>query len=156
MIGANIEVTRTSSDPHQLFGLGNVVWDRGKAYVAIQASGALGANDVVIIDEDGQAVVASVTTSASARGDRAGVVLVDFADNDYGFAQVFGPTEANGLTSCAANVPIHTTATDGHLDDAGTSGAEYVDGLVLTTAVGGGGADAVAAMLVFPTIGATI
>lgn len=128
----------------------------GNVYTYVQADGALGQYDCVVIDETGQAVVANLTTTASAFGDKAGAVQVAFADDEYGWVLRAGVGEVNGLTSCAANVSIHSTATDGHLDDAGTSGAETIDGIVLTTAVGGGGADSVAAHLNYPTVGATL
>lgn len=151
-IGAvNATRTTTSTD----FALLEVASDEaGKEYVYVQANGALDAQDVVVIDETGQAVVANLTNTASAFGDRVGVVNVAFADNEYGWAQIYGPTTANVLASAAANATLNSTATDGTLDDDGGSGSEDIDGLVLTTANGGSTA-AAACMLNYPTVGAT-
>jgi hypothetical protein len=138
------------------FALLDVTQDEdGNEFLYVQANGALDAQDVVIVDETGQAVVASTTTSATAFGDKAGVVNIAFADNDYGWVQRSGPTTANVLANCAANTAINTTATDGTLDDDATSGAEVITGIALTTANGGSTA-AAACMLNFPTVGATL
>lgn len=126
----------------------------GNDYLYIQANGALDAQDAVLIDEAGQAQVVSLTATATAFGDKVGVVNVAFADNEYGWAQISGATTVNALANAAANAAINSTATDGTLDDDGGVGSETIDGIVLTTANGGSTA-AAACMLNYPTVGAT-
>ena len=126
----------------------------GNVFVYVQANGALDAQDAVVIDETGQAQVASLTTTATALGDKIGVVNVAFADNEYGWAQVYGPATVNALANAAANATLNSTGTDGTLDDDATAGSEDIAGLVLTTANGGSTA-AAACMLNYPTVGAT-
>ncbi len=150
LTGVDVSVTETSPT----FALGTNVAKDGKVYTYVQASGALSQYDAVIIDEAGQAVTASLTTSASAFGDRVGVIAVDFADNDYGWAQVYGVATVNVLANCAANAVLNTTGTAGQLDDDQGVGSEDVDGIVLTTAAGGSAAS-VAAFINWAAVGAT-
>jgi hypothetical protein len=115
-------------------GLGDrYVAQDGKEWVYIQASGAItGAGYVVIIDEAYDA--AQITTSNDALGDKIGVANCAFADNDYGWVQIYGPCLIRVSASCAANAPLNTTATAGQLDDDATAGALVIAGAVLTTA----------------------
>lgn len=105
----------------------------GKEWVYVQANGAItGAGYVVIIDEAYDA--AQITTSNDALGDKVGVANCAFADNDYGWVQIYGPCLIRVSASCAANVPLNTTATAGQLDDDATAAALVIAGAVLTTA----------------------
>lgn len=131
--------------------------ESGKVWVYVQASGAItGAGYACVIDETGQAVMATTTTTASAFGDRVGIPEAAFADDEYGWLQIYGPSSVLGAASCAANTAINSTATAGTLDDDATAGAEVIAGVVLTAAVGAGGAATAAAMLNYPTVGATL
>lgn len=134
--------------------LGQVTWgEDDSAYIYVQADGAIAATDAVIVDEDGQAVKASTTSSASAFGDRVGVANAAMSDDQYGWVQVYGPTTLNVAASCAANAEINTTGTGGRLDDDGSAGAEKIVGIVTT---GSESSNAAAAMLIWPYVGATI
>lgn len=159
-IGTTVTDTVTSAaygTSGRAFGLGDrYVAPDGKEYIYVQASGAItGAGYIVIIDEDHQAAMVTLTTSATARGDRVGVPAVAFADDDYGWVQIYGACVVRTAASCAANVQINTTATAGQLDDDATAGSEVVEGLFLTTATGGAAATS-AAMATYPRIGATL
>lgn len=148
-----ISPARTTTDAQ--FALLQLGMDHaGKEYLYVQANGALDAQDCVVIDEAGQAVVANLTNTATARGDRAGVVNAAFADNEHGWVQVSGVTTVNVLANAAANAVLNSTATDGTLDDDATADSENIDGLVLTTANGGSTA-AAACILNHPVVGAT-
>lgn len=125
----------------------------GKEYVYVQANGAITANDVVIMDESFQADQIDTTNSAGAVGDRAGVAPATFADDDYGWIQVYGACTVNVATSAAANTKLNTTATAGRVDDDATSGAETIFGLVTTAAEA---SNAAAGMLTYPIIDATL
>lgn len=136
------------------FSLGQRMQDAdGKEYVYVQANGAItGAGYVCVFDETGQAVMATNTTAVY--GDRVGVPLAAFADNDYGWLQVYGPASIRVAASCAANVVITSTTTAGQLDDAAGAGTKVITGAALTTANGGSAGNA-AGVLNYPTVGAT-
>lgn len=121
----------------------------GSAWVYGQADGAItAAGYTVLFDEAGQAKMA--TTTGAARGDRVAVPPVAFADNEYGWFQVYGPVAAVKVnTACAANVQLAVTATAGQIDDAV---GKTIDGFVLTAAESAGFAPAI---LNNPVIGAT-
>jgi hypothetical protein len=125
----------------------------GREYIYVQANGAISANDVVIIDENFQADQIDTTNSAGAVGDKAGVAPVAFADNDYGWIQIYGACTINVATSCAANTKLNTTATGGRVDDDATAGAETILGLVTTAAEA---SNTAAGMLNYPMIDATL
>jgi hypothetical protein len=140
------------------FGLGDrFTANDGKEYVFVLAGvgGITGAGYVGIIDEAYSAVMATLTTSATAFGDMVGVGVAAIAASSYGWLQVKGPCVILGNALCAANVRINTTATAGQLDDDGTAGSEVVEGVALTAAVGGAAATA-AAIISYPRIGATL
>lgn len=95
------------------------------------------------------------TNSATTIGQACGVAQVAFADDDYGWLQIYGVTNVQVSASAAANVALNSTATDGQLDDDATTGAEVIDGIVLTTARGGTAGTA-PGYLQYPRVGATI
>lgn len=135
-VGAAFDETHTD----RKFELGTVMWGIGKAYIYVQANGAItGDGYVVTIDEAFQATM--VTTSNDALGDKVGVVDTAFADNEYGWAQVYGPCGIRTEQDAAANARLAATADAGQVDDAGATGTLYIEGMVLGTATGG--ADAV-------------
>jgi hypothetical protein len=107
---------------------------------------------VVAIDEAGQAAMA--TNAVALYGDRVGVVKAAFADNDYGWAQVYGPALVQVAASCAANAVITSTTTAGQLDDAAGTGTKTINGIALTAARGGSAGTA-AGILTYPTVGVT-
>lgn len=158
VIGATADtaITRTDNDGYA-FGLGDVAWGSdGSAWVYVQANGAIGgAGYVVLLDEDWQAVEINNSNTGSAFGQMVGVVATDFADNDYGWAQIFGVADAIQVAaSCAANTQLATTGTDGQVDDAAAGGSENIDGMILTTARGGSAGTA-PGLLTWPVIGST-
>lgn len=108
---------------------------RGRVWMFVHANGAItAAGYVVIVDELGEAVM--VTATNAALGDRLGVAPYAFADNDYGWVQVYGVCDAIRTSAAAvANTGLLTTATAGALDD--TAGTDQIGGLWLTTATGG-------------------
>ena len=136
-IGANFDATH--EDPR--FELGTIMWGQGgKAYVYCQANGAItGDGYVVTMDEAFQAAL--LTTSNDALGDKVGVVDVAFADNEYGWVQIYGPCGIRTEQDALANSRLAATADAGQVDDAGSVGTLYIEGMVLGTATGG--ADAV-------------
>lgn len=154
LIGADFDVPSTDAK----FALGDCTkGEDGSEWVYVQADGAItGAGFVVLLDEDYQADMIDTTNSASALGQKVGVAAAAFADNEYGWVQIAGTAEVQGLASCAANAAVNSTATAGAVDDDASSGAEIIERMVLTTAVGGGGAANAEAVLSHPTVGATI
>jgi len=152
LIGANTAATTTTAE----FGLGDRHTDHdGKVWVYVQASASIAQYDVVTYDETYYTTVAPVSTSNDARGDLLGVAAVAFADNEYGWLQIYGPCTLNVLASCAPNVELTTTATGGSLDDATTASLIVADGIV-TTAASVSVASAKAGVLNFPAVGRTL
>lgn len=150
-IGANVGTTSTTAE----FGLGEQHYDgvTGKEYIYVQAGEALTANAAVVITEAGAAEMVDTTSTASAFGDRVGVISVAFADEEYGWAQITGACTLSVGSSCAANTAINSTATAGRLDDDATSGAEVIEGIVTT---GAESSNLAAALLQYPSVGATL
>ena len=155
-IGAAFDTVFTPGDAinqYPPFELGTIMWDVGKAYIFVQANGAITANDVVLLTEAYQADQIDTTNSASAFGDAVAVAGVTFADDDYGWVQIYGPCTVNVATGAAVNTALNTTGTSGRIDDDATSGAEVVDRIVTTAAESGNEA---AAFISWPTVGATL
>ncbi len=159
VIGANPSLTYTATEIQQS-GKGFSVNDRmvdqsGAEWLFVLAGvGGLTASYVAIVDEAGGAIM--VTSTNGAYGDRAGVPLVAIAASSYGWVQIYGACAAVQVSaSCAANVRINTTATAGQLDDDGTSGAEPLLGLALTTARAASAGTA-PAFLSYPLFGTTL
>lgn len=136
-VGADFGATSTSPT----FELGTMLWGQGgKAYVYVQASGAItGDGYVVVLDEAFQAAL--LTTSNDTLGDKIGVVDVAFADDEYGWVQVYGPCGIRTEQDALANTRLAATADGGQVDDGGSVGSAYIEGMILGTATGG--ADAV-------------
>jgi hypothetical protein len=90
MIGAAFAVATTNPT----FKLGTMAWDDGgKAFVYVQADGAItGDGYVVSITNAFQAKMTNSGTAATIlQGNKVGVADVAFADNEYGWVQVYGP-----------------------------------------------------------------
>lgn len=125
----------TASQTGKGFGLGDYHRDHeGKAFVYVQASAALAANDAVFFNSAFSAT--ALSTSNDARGNKVGIPLTAFAANEFGWVQVDGPSSVNAAALAAANARLNTTATAGRLDDDGTVGAMQVQGVYLTSTVG--------------------
>lgn len=149
-LGAAFAVATTK----RLFSLGTVMASgEGGSYVYVQANGAIAANDAVLLDEAYQAAPASTTNTASAFGDLVGVAAAAMADNEYGWVQRAGPCSLNVGSGCAVNTAINSTGTAGRLDDNAATGAEVISGIVTT---GAEASNVAAAMLNWPTVGATL
>lgn len=128
--GANF--TSTTASP--TFGVGTRMRGAdGSEWVYVQASGAItGAGYAVVIDEDFQAAMA--TNATALRGLSIGIAGTAFADDEYGWVQIYGVCDIQVAASCAANAAITSTTTAGQLDDAAGTGTKNILGLVLTTA----------------------
>lgn len=124
-----------------------------KEYIYVQAGEALTANAAVVITEAGQVEMVDTTSTASAFGDRVGVVSIAFDNDDYGWAQIYGACTLSVGSSAAANTALNSTATAGRLDDDATTGAEVINGVVTTAAES---SNLAAALLTYPTVGATL
>lgn len=120
------------------FSLLDVTTDhQGRQFLFVHASGAItAAGYVVVIDEAGEAAL--LTLANAGVGDRLGVALGAFADNDYGWVQIYGVCAAIQVSaSCAANTLLNSTATSGQVDDATGATLDAIAGMWLTTARGG-------------------
>lgn len=158
---AGIDPTVVSTTPQFTPGTrgANLTSEGVKEYVYVQANGAItGAGYVCDIDGSNyDAAMCTTTTTApgTGAGKPVGVARVAFADNDYGWLQIYGPGTIRVSASCAAYTNINSTATGGQLDDDATSGAEVIDGIVLDTAAGGAAA-VVAGFINYPRVGRTL
>lgn len=126
----------------------------GTEWVYVKAASAItAAGYFVSFDEAFSA--AMVSTSNDAEGDLGGTAPMAFAASDYGWVQVKGPTLIRVAASCAANVPLNTTATAGQLDDDSTAAALIVEGAYLTAAREASAGTA-AGMLNYPKFGIAV
>jgi len=107
----------------------------GKVFVFVKASAAIAANDTCTFDETYQTVVAPISESNDAIGDKVGVAPAAIASGEYGWLQVYGAATVRTAAATAANVKLNTTATAGAVDDDNAS-AVGIFGMVLTTAAG--------------------
>lgn len=113
----------------------------GRQFVYVQASGSIGINKAVGIDEDFQAVSLTTTTAAAMHmvgwaADHA------FTDDYYGFVTISG-TNFSGLIkdNSSADAPLYTTATSGVLStDSSTANPVKVAGVTCVAVTSGGGA----------------
>ena len=137
--------TGTFSRPHRSYGLGDCYkHDDGTFWVYCQANGALsGDGYAVAIDESYNAT--ELTNTASAFGDRVGIVHSQNADGtpaavtsgQRGWVQVYGASSIQVAALAAANAQLTSTTTTGVLDDAAGVGTRNIRGVVLGTAQGG-------------------
>lgn len=155
-----IDPTETSTDAEHLLGSRgvNVTSDGVAEFVYVKANGAItGEGFVVVIEDDFEADMINTTNSApgSGQGMPVGVAQVAFADNDFGWVQVWGDSLVQVSASAAKGTELNTTATDGQLDDDATAGAEVVNGVALAAARGGTAGTA-EGFLTYPTVGRTL
>lgn len=148
-------VDLTSNTADALFELGTRHYDQntGKEYVYVLADEAITAAAAVVIPEDHGVEMVDTTSTASAFGDRVGVANTALTSGYYGWVQIYGATTLSVGSSCAANTAINSTATAGRLDDDATTGAEVINGIVTT---GAESSNLAAAILTYPTVGATL
>lgn len=161
MYQLGIDPTRVSTTAE--FNIGTVAFNSttagSKGYIYVQANGAI-TGDGYVCDIDGStfdAAMSTTTTTApgTGQGKAVGVARVAFADNDYGWLQIYGPGTVRVSASAAAYTALNSTATAGQIDDDATTGAEVIDGVILDTANGGAAATA-AGFLNFPRVGRTL
>lgn len=158
MVGHDIDQTYTADAMAQSgkgFSLGHrVSTDDGKVYVFVQANGAItGDGYVVSIDESYQAVMTDTDTAATvAEGQAVGVAETAFADNEYGWVQIYGAAGIRSEQDAAANAKLGPTADAGQVDDAGATGSAYFEGMHFGTATGGADAVNTTGWLNYPTI----
>lgn len=152
ILGANpfqIDTTRQ----HRLGQIGRGVNGAEWEYVQFN-SGSIVAGHLVVIDRD--FVATTITTAASPRGNRCGVVMAATASaGTFGWVQRQGQANIRVLANAAANARLNTTATAGILDDDGTAGSKQIEGIHLQVANGGATAN-VEGTLNGPIIGVTI
>ena len=108
---------------------------RGFEYMYVKAAEAVGANDVVTINQ--VYAIHKLDTAALTKFRRIGVALDGaFAANQHGWVCIYGVGQIKVKASCAANAQLYTSATAGSMDDAATS-HEGVKHIYLSTARGG-------------------
>lgn len=155
--GGDVDITYTADqmDEGKGFALGNrLTTFNGKEYIFVQANGAItGDGYVVSIDESYQAVMTDTDVAASvAEGQLVGVAECAFVDNDYGWVQVFGACGIRSEQDAAANAKLGPTADAGQVDDAGSVGSKFFDGMHFGTATGGADAVNTTGFLNYPRI----
>ena len=139
------------------FNPGDVIEDgSGKTWVYVKATAAITIYDTVVYDETYTTVVAPLSTSNDARGDKLGVAAVAFASGEYGFLQIYGPCTINVASAVAANAQLTTTSIVGVLDDSTTASQIVAEGIFVTTANTASLVATAAAVLNWPQVGATL
>ena len=148
-VGANFDEATTA----QLFELGTMMWGIGKCYVYVQANGAItGDGYVVTVTSDFQATMIDTDVAATiAQGEKVGVADCVFADNQYGWAQVYGPCGIRSEQDALANAKLYATADAGQVDDAPAAG-KFINGVHFGTATGGADAVNATGRLNWPTV----
>lgn len=146
------------------FGLGsigaNTTSAGTKLYMYVRDSGSGITGDGYVVDIDGSAftaVMSTTTTTApgTGQGKSVGIARAAFTANYYGWVQIYGAGTVRVAASCAAYTRLNSTATAGQIDDDGTAGSEIIHGVVLDTA-NGGSAGTVAGWINFPNVGNTL
>lgn len=153
--GQGVTQTLASLDEGKGAGLGNrLITPSGKEYIYVQANGAItGDGYVVSIDEAYQATMTDTDVAASvAEGQSVGVAEAAFADDEYGWVQVYGACGIRSEQEAAANAKLGPTADAGQVDDAGATGSAYFDGMHFGTATGGEDAVNATGFLNYPKI----
>lgn len=148
-VGAAFDTASTAP----LFELGTIMWGVGKAYVYVQASGAItGDGYVVSITSAYQAAMIDTDVAATIlQGTKVGVVDGEFEDDQYGWAQIYGPCGIRSEQDAAANAKLYATADAGQIDDAAAVGL-FINGMHFGTATGGADAVNTTGRLNWPTI----
>lgn len=118
----------------------------GLGYLCVEATGF----------DFAMATTTNTAPGASGFGSRVGAAQAALADNEYGWFQIYGKGSLRTLASAAKGTRLNTTATAGAVDDDGTAGAEAIVGVVLGTATGASAATNADAVLVYPSVGATL
>ncbi len=105
----------------------------GSVWLYCLASAAIDVGDVLSITSATSAATPITTTNASF-GNQVGVAIVAIASGSYGWVQRAGYCETgiNVAYACAHHVQLATTAVDGYVDDAVTTGTKNISGLIIT------------------------
>jgi len=124
----------------------------GKVYVYVQANGVItGDGYVVSIDYAFQATMVDTDVAATIlEGNKVAVADAAFADNEYGWVQVYGPCGIRTEQDALANKKLKGTADAGQVDDAAATGI-FINGMHLGAATGGADAVNSTGMLNHPT-----
>lgn len=147
-------VDPTAPTDSAVFTLGELAMVDGKGYIYIQANGVItGAGYVVSWKQDFDAIMTDTDTAATvAQGRHVGVALAAFTDNQYGWVQVYGACSIRSEQDALASSKLGPTADAGQVDDAGTVGSKFFEGMYFGTATGGADAVNTTGFLNWPTI----
>lgn len=131
------------------FKLGDIVtsFDGQNTYMFVEADSAITTGKVVGISTDFGS--AHLTKAMADAGRKIGVAVTDIASGSFGFVLIKGQTAVSVLASCAAAVPLYTSATGGSLDDTATS-QTLINGIKLLATNGGATANVSARIAVEP------
>lgn len=124
-----------------------------KAKQAVTARGYL-----VVVDTAFEAELLDTTSSApgAGAGRPVGSAGAAIALNGYGWVQVYGRGPIRTLADAAVGTELTSSATEGAVDDATTTGLEVINGLSLGTATGTAEATNEDGFLNFPYVGRTL
>lgn len=148
-VGAAFDVATTNPT----FELGTLMLGQGgKMYVYVQANGVItGDGYVVSMDAAFDATMVDTDVAATIlQGKKVGVCECAFTDNQYGWAQVYGPCGIRSEQDALANAKLKGTADAGQVDDADATGI-FINGMHLGTATGGADAVNTTGFLNWPT-----
>ena len=113
--------------------LGASASDGTKIYQYVQANGAMAVNKVAQIQANYQAVVSTTEQIGASLG----VTKVAFADNDYGWVQVFGQARVRTGQSFTTAQALHVNLDTGEAGDLqrGTAATPEILGMYYTASV---------------------
>lgn len=134
ILGVDLDATPSAND--QGLALGTTVYaNDGGVYQFVQAGTVITQYDCVAIDEDNLAYPVNKTRADD--GWRIGIADQGaFADEDYGWVRIDGGTSTVRVAgSCAADVALYTTSTEGVLDDTSATQTR-ISGIVITASNG--------------------
>ena len=105
-------------------------------YRFVKASAAIDQYDVVAIESDSDAA-ASAASATAALNKPLGVAQAAIASGDYGWVMIYGTGRVNAKASATAYTQLYNHATAGHVEDATSTNAKTILGIILPVARGG-------------------
>lgn len=132
LAGANTAATTTTKE-HALGTMAE--GSDGTKWIYVVSSGAITQYQAVGINEDYDAY--SLTRTLAAQSDQVGFAQVAFGSGEYGWVAIKGSNiKVRVKASCLADAQLYTTASAGVLDDASSTSALKIDGVVLVSSAG--------------------
>ena len=153
MYQAGIDPTRRSTIPE--FALNTLAFnsdeDGSKGYLYVQAGEALIQHYLCAVQGGAQAI--HTDEAGDHAGASLGIATAAFADDEYGWIQVWGESTVRTAASCQANEGLYIHSDPGTVDDANNTTANMsIAGMIITGADQSGTDGNHACLLNFPSL----